>query len=708
MSTLRRAFLALLVLCAVGSASPFVVAGQVTWSNPAGGSWFEPANWTPDVPSAADDVVIDLAGEYVITIEGALAQASSLTLAAPGVVLQNDGFLLVESDLVLGGSGLSGGGDVTVGGDLRFESGTISGSGLLHVSGGVDFATPATKTIAARNLEMHGTGTWSGGDISTSDGVGVIVLGTISMTGGSTQWTDDGSGQLIFDGGALHVARGGTIGRMLGLDPAVTLQSSGRLQVDTGLELRGGGALHGEVVTFGTLSLSAGNFVVSPSARLTGDGDLRVEGGDVTLDSSVEMSRGFVTATVPTLSQSGGTIDVDGDVDVGSSLVRTDGTMSVGGNLTASNVENQGGHVGVNGTLRMTPLTSLSGGKIEVNGNLDIQGGTQSGGLFDGPGTVTSCCAYSWSGGTWAGTGQTITHGSLSISGPATKIVRDRQVTSLGAVTWSGGDIDSSQGATWRFGDPVFTGTLSSAGGVWTGDGTGELIFDGALVADCCGTIGLAPDVTINSAGLLDVADGADLSTGERLTVSGDLEVHGTLQVESGSLKGPGASLLTLGTLRMVSDLSHDLVDPSQWNWSPGSVLQVVGGVGGVPGNRHGWSTFEVAGIDLGPTAARTVRCCTSTRSSLTTVGDRSTPTGFSSTPWTSSAIRHRSSTTRWSSSPFFRRRRSARRRSPGRRTPNRPSACFAAAPPPAVSSRSHRRVEFSRRSGSTGCCSTG
>lgn len=55
-------------------------AGSLVWTNASGGTWGNPANWSPNqVPSPTDDAVIGADGTYVVTLDAAAA-ARSLSL----------------------------------------------------------------------------------------------------------------------------------------------------------------------------------------------------------------------------------------------------------------------------------------------------------------------------------------------------------------------------------------------------------------------------------------------------------------------------------------------------------------------------------------------------------------------------------------------------------------------------------------------------
>ena len=51
----------------------------IYWRYPAGGNWFDAANWEPNrVPSTTDDVVVNAPGAYTVTVNGPVTIASLL------------------------------------------------------------------------------------------------------------------------------------------------------------------------------------------------------------------------------------------------------------------------------------------------------------------------------------------------------------------------------------------------------------------------------------------------------------------------------------------------------------------------------------------------------------------------------------------------------------------------------------------------------
>ncbi len=116
-------------------------AATTTWTNPGGGAWSDPLNWSAGVPQAGDAVVLPgLDGDgYTITVNGTVACASldvAATLAG-GPITLTGGSIGVTSRTVIGGS--AGDGALILDGaslnSLLLDIG-VDASGALDLRGG--------------------------------------------------------------------------------------------------------------------------------------------------------------------------------------------------------------------------------------------------------------------------------------------------------------------------------------------------------------------------------------------------------------------------------------------------------------------------------------------------------------------------------------------------------------------------------------------
>src|SRR5688572_26379544 len=105
-----------------------LLLAAVSWINPAGGAWNTAANWSsnPALPGAADDVTINFAGSYTVTLSGTAASVNSLALGAASGTQT----LAMSTDLTLAAAS-----SVGANGIFSESGGILGGSGDLTVNG---------------------------------------------------------------------------------------------------------------------------------------------------------------------------------------------------------------------------------------------------------------------------------------------------------------------------------------------------------------------------------------------------------------------------------------------------------------------------------------------------------------------------------------------------------------------------------------------
>jgi T5SS/PEP-CTERM-associated repeat protein len=248
----------------------------LTWNNPAGGSAFVPANWTPaQVPTAADVLVFGIASEYSVTFGGGasaqiLVTGGGTTLVAPHtvgsllVVSNNatlpiltvtDGRLSVPVALIADGAASSNGAIAVTGdGATLFCSAALfagdDGNGGLDLLEGGAAVTP-TFTAARLSTAVSAVIVSSGHPTATSQ----LTANGVAIVG------DAGDASLDI----IDRARMDVVGDMI-IGNAATSQSVVRL-VGAGVPLA-------KLTVTGDLHIGH-----SPAGGLAGEGDLLVAGG---------------------------------------------------------------------------------------------------------------------------------------------------------------------------------------------------------------------------------------------------------------------------------------------------------------------------------------------------------------------------------------------------------------------------------------------
>lgn len=262
------------------------------WARPQDGRWSVATNWTAGVPGVGTNAVIDLPGDYTVTLDtSAFVEALNLggdsgrpTLELAGNTLTVNGASHVATHGLLRldrNARLTGQGRVVVEGGVEVPSGTLDGAGVLDIgvggflriasSLGTGFASLA-RPIENRGLVEAGTNVF-------------VQVGAALTNGPSGRWITDSSSwratvvNASFENQGEWRKRSTNTTSISGL----AVRQRGLLQVEAG-EL---------VVDSGTVDFAVG-------ATNTGRGILRLSGvrGDVRSPLEFPVSLEFLNATL--------------------------------------------------------------------------------------------------------------------------------------------------------------------------------------------------------------------------------------------------------------------------------------------------------------------------------------------------------------------------------------------------------------------------
>ena len=270
---------------------PRVLLAQVGWDGEANdGLWNTARNWSNDqVPGNDDDVRIDLPGIYTVTLTGATASISSLSLGSAVAGTQR---LALRSRLSLSiasvvnktgileldaGGQLNGSVQVNEG---RFEwrGGTLA-EGTITINGGtLAIGGPETKTLRGYRIdnEANGTVEWTGGgDIVFVNGKISNRLGVMNVSG---------NGAIRSGGGDNWIYTSAPLNQSGETLIEVPFDSTGTITeaittVSGTLTLAGGGQSRGVFDVQGTLVFTGETYSVLGVGHITGSGTARFEGG---------------------------------------------------------------------------------------------------------------------------------------------------------------------------------------------------------------------------------------------------------------------------------------------------------------------------------------------------------------------------------------------------------------------------------------------
>jgi fibronectin-binding autotransporter adhesin len=446
---------------------------------------------------AATDATLQVAGDNQLA-------AGTITLNDGGQ-LTSTATTTVDNAIVVAGAATlyASTGTLTV-------SGVVSGSGALTTGGGAG----ATVRLSASNTHS--------GSVS-------VISGTLSVAGGSA--INDASAVTLSNGATLALQADETIGSLAaGSGNALSLGSnrltlggdntstsySGSISGTGGLTKTGSGTL-----TLGGANTASGDVVVSA-------GGLTVSGGSAIDDASAVTVASGATLTLAA-AETIGSLAGAGAVALGSF------TLGSGGNNTSTTFSGT-----INGSGN---LTKSGTGKLTLSGSNGYTGVTTvtDGGILSiaGASNISSNTLTLGAGGVLEVTGSSVTlTNAITIDTGGGEVLNDNALTLSGVLSGASGATFTKDGsgvltlsaANTLAGDTVvLAGTLNLTGSLTATNSV--TIASGATLAGS-GTITTANAVTISGGGTLAPGVvGVNNGVGT-LTINGDLDLSGTLQID--------------------------------------------------------------------------------------------------------------------------------------------------------------------------------
>lgn len=556
----------------------------VTWDGgggPADTRWFTPANWDGDVlPTAADDVVIELPGTYTVTMNGNVTvagltlggsdgtqtldmQGFPLTLNGSGEV-NSHGVLLVNH--VLGGSG-----SLLVYGQMNWSSSVVS------LSGGVTIAPDGTLLITSQTgkslgaaMNNEGNTVWMAGNVS-GDGV-------FNNRAGAT-FHAEGNGLNEF-GGSQGVFRN-----------EGDLVKTGNGETRFGSDFHNHGTVSVEAGTFRTTAggVHTGDFLGAPNSILYFDviGSSGAEGNTFNAGASVVADE--VRATGIIQFNAGSSFSANRTIYAGGVNTNHVWRFDTGGSVTVENFDFAGDLGGgddmiVNGLFewRGGIIRGANGSRLDAKGGLLMNGLGWGGMVLDGR-TLTNTGTGTWTEHNFsmqnnavfdndgvfearignvgfvtgpgvfnnrgvfrklASTAEIFLWGNFSFQNSGRVEIQTGDLQ-LGAATDSTGSFVVSAGATLKFGGQFQTNRLRPGSSV-TGLGTVVFSYDGTTLVEGA----YAVDGLTRFTGGSPVASFAnEARMGQLFMDRGILTGAGTVVVSGeATLGGPGVAMTGIGT----------------------------------------------------------------------------------------------------------------------------------------------------------------
>ena len=574
-----------------------------TWDGGgSGNNWSTAANWVGDaVPTTTQAVTFDGTSTKDCTIDSLGSwSGGTFTIAAgyTGTITQNVAITMGAYSQAAGT--YSGGSTATTfnstfdltGGTFTATSGTWTQVGNLTISGGTfnnNSGNLSIETGDANRTMNTGTATFNNVTINqvTSNARIITITGTMDIDGNLTI-TSLADGLV---GGTITVA-----GNITTTDSSVS--SSGAPQMSTNIKLDGTGSqtvgasggtgvlpvltinkssgtttIQDSIIAVGGFTHTAGTVVTTGSTVTLGDSTLA---GHYTADVTGGIGFNNVTVNISnirTLTISGGTLDVNGNLTISSVSVMT-GPITVAGNLSST-------VGGVSGTATIT-LDGTGSQTITVNSgatNYDLPDGTFTINKASGTASLAGNATTAFNA-----TNQdlTITSGTLSLAGFNLTVNRTLTVGASGTLQLQGAETITATTKTLNSGSTVkFTGNGDGLANTYTPTSYFSASYQNLTINSTDGAtdifkLGAALSVAgafTNTAGTFDV----DSTNNYAMTVTGNWSNSGTFQARNGTVTLNGTSQTISGSTTFYN-LTKTVTSADTLTFTAGTTQTIASG----------------------------------------------------------------------------------------------------------------------------------
>ncbi|MGH8317796.1 MAG: PEP-CTERM sorting domain-containing protein [Steroidobacteraceae bacterium] len=480
---------------------------------------------------------------------------------------------------------LSGGFDT-----LSYDGNSTSGEGLLEIGNNLALGLAYEGSTGQVLLDVvtpdnwtGGAGSWSTASNWSSGSPGATQIVVIGTGAGGTVSLDQNAS--IYD---LTMQAGSSSPYTLILNPDTSLTTAGTVDLGPGTELAADEpgtsvTVGGDFTNAGTLSVSNGGAVTIGSAAEVRSLD---NTGTVTVGGGVSGSVAASIAVSGTLSNAGGTIDLNGTAApatlsaAGFASNTLTGTIDItgGGSGKAATLELQSGvtSIGANAALLLANGSSqlnLSGGfgsnsaltgLTNIAGSLQLEGGS----------------SLSTTGGLSIASG-----GSLGVDDAATTVGGSSLLVN-GALTNAGSFNVGSGGAAVSPSPALVSSVLT---GAFTNSGATQIggPYANGATLQVNGTATNSGTVTIASGGEINVlGSNAYAQSAGTTTVNGTL-IASSVAVNGGTLRGAGYIGANVSNISATVQASADGVNPgtlslggSYSQGAGGTLSEIIGGTG--------------------------------------------------------------------------------------------------------------------------------
>jgi len=437
--------------------------------------------------------------------------ASATAVGVTGGTMNVKGTMQTSTASISGGT-VGGTGTITIGNNLNWTGGNMTGTGVTVLPPGATFPSAGSSSRVLSRTLINNSNLSYAGLVTLSFSKGTFQNNGIFTTGSTAAFSNNGSTPNNFNNAGSFVKNGGQDVTFSG----VQFNNSGTLNVNGGkMNLLGGGSHTGDFTgVSGTTLVFGGGHTFASGSDISG-------ATDVTFTGSAT-SNGNVNIT-GVLTISGVRVGLNGAVTV-PKVVITSGNVSFGGSLTLAQ-----------------PLT-ITTGLVSINSPISLTDVELAGGELGGRNVLTVSNSLSWTRGNMGGSGRTVIASGASLSiDPRVTINLSRTIVNDGITT-----LTSSRGITMTQGTfknhNVFTATCTAATPI-IGNGTITSLFENTGTFVKLGASSLTFTYTLfTSSGVVDVQAGTlDLGNG--------VAQQAVDQLSIGTWKVRDDSTLKFGTL---------------------------------------------------------------------------------------------------------------------------------------------------------------
>jgi len=348
---------------------------SISWTGYGGDNqWTNRINWSPDqVPGTADDVTIG-SGVVLVTIAtGVNSLVMGTDFSAPANLTIYQQFFIGTGGLQVSGNGnlfINAGsasvtGTVTIGGNLFFQSGQISGQWTVNNRGVADLSGAAQKVLTGAQFVSQASSFIASGVIALNQSSQIIVQSALTLSGDvSIQAQDSTSVLLDTSAGTLTYTGSGVFQIQAPINVGTFNYQGGNITIFDDVAF-----VNPFVIPSGSYVATVGNAVANLTAGVSGAGVLSAAGSVLLLGNTTvnvlnvvggNVSFDKVGSDVSVLTVSGGITKVNNAVSA-KQLNLLSGTVQGAATVSAAQLYVSSQGFGLNAALTVSSTASVGG-----------------------------------------------------------------------------------------------------------------------------------------------------------------------------------------------------------------------------------------------------------------------------------------------------------------------------------------------------------